>query len=101
MKKLLVLVIFCAVNVQARTITLEIPDNDIKIVENDVLDAEQWIKDAWLGKLNSCKQRIVKQEIDRSVQARESIPAGETAIVNKAFNRTDYKNRKAREAEAR
>lgn len=98
MKKLLVLILFCAVNVQARTVTLEIPDNDIKIVENDVVDAEQWIKEAWLGKLNACKKRMVKQEIDRSVQGRESIPAGETAIVTKAFNRPDYKSRKQREA---
>lgn len=96
MKKLLLIILFVGSTAQAKTITLSIPDDDIKIVENDILDAEQWIKDAWAGKVNKCKERIVKQEIERSVKSGETLPAGERAILQKAFNRSDYKNRKQR-----
>jgi len=81
----------------ARQVVLDIPDNDIKIVENDVIDAEQWIKDAWAGKLAKCKSRIIKVEVDRSVQANETLPAGDAAIIQKAFSRTDFKPRKLRD----
>jgi hypothetical protein len=96
MKKILVALLFVS-PLQAKTITLEIPDQDIKIVENDVIDAEQWIREAWAGKLNKCKERLLNQEIKRSVDVGESLPAGDTAIIQKAFNRTDYESRKARD----
>lgn len=83
----------------AKTITIEIPDEEIKIVENDVLDAEQWIKDAWKGKVNKCKGRLIQSEIQTSVSKGEAIPAGEAAIVDKAFKRPDYKSRKERDLE--
>jgi hypothetical protein len=94
-----ILLITCQLTCEAKSIVLNIPDNDAKIVENDVVDAEQWIKDAWAGKLSNCKKRLIKSEIDRSVQSGEALPAGEDAIVQKAFSRPDYKNRKQRDAE--
>jgi len=98
MKKLIFALLLIAGTVQARQIILDIPDNDIKIVENDIVDAEQWIRSAWNGKLNKCKERLVNQEVARSVKDSEPLPAGDTAIVQKAFTRPDYKNRKDRDA---
>ena len=86
-----------SLNAYAKTITLNIPDDEIKIVENDVVDAEQWMRDAWAGKVNNCKKRLIKSEIDLSVSKGESIPAGEAAIVQKYFSRPDYKSRKERD----
>lgn len=83
---------------QAKQIVLDIPDNDIKIVENDVFDAEKWIKDAWAGKLAKCKSRLVASEVAVSVKNGETLPAGEDAIVQKAFSRTDYKSRSGKES---
>lgn len=100
MKKLLFLSILLASELHAKQIILDIPDSDLKIVENDVPDAEAWIKNAWAGKLNKCKERLVKAEIEKSMKSREAIPAGEDAIVQKAFLRTDYKNRVQRDSEA-
>ena len=100
MKKLL-LVLFFVSPLQAKTIVLNIPDNDIKVVENDVIDGEQWIKDAWAGKFNKCKERLVKQEVDRSIQEGSQIPSTADAIVQKAFLRPDYKNRRDRDAQGR
>lgn len=84
--------------VHARQIVLNIPDQDIRIVENDVVDAEQWIKDAWAGKLSKCKERIIKAEIDKSLQEGTAIPVKKDEIVAKALSRPQYKNRKQRDA---
>lgn len=92
-----IILLTCSLTCEAKQIILDIPDNDMKIVENDVLDAEQWIKDAWAGKLNKCKERLLDQEVSRSVKDGETLPAGDTAIIQKAFARPDYKNRKQRD----
>ena len=97
MKTLLILIMFTPMT-QAATITLNIPDSDIKIVENDVTDAQQWIKNAWAGKLANCKKRMINAEIERSLQAKEAIPTTQDAIVAKAMSRKDYKSRKQRDA---
>ena len=81
----------------AKSMTLDIPDREIKIVENDVVDAEQWIRAAWAGKVNKCRERLIKTEIDLSVKEQKAIPAGEDAIVDQHFSRPQYKNRKERD----
>lgn len=83
----------------SKQIVLTIPDKDIAIVENDVVDAEQWIKDAWAGKLNKCRERMIRNEVETSLSAGETIPASKDAILNKAMNRPGFKNRKQRDAE--
>ena len=98
MKKFIILILFCS-PVQAKVITLDIPDTDIAIIEHDVVDAEQWIKDAVAGKLAKCKERLLKKEIETSVKNGETLPAGEVAIIQKAFDRPEYKSRKEIEAE--
>ncbi len=98
MKKLLFLCLLITIQVEAKTITLTIPDSDIKVVEHDVLDAEQWIRDAWAGKLNKCKQRLINQEIEKSMNESSALPAGEAAVIQKALNRPGYENRKQRDA---
>lgn len=102
MEKLIILILLTlsmtgAAN--AKVITLNIPDRDISIVENDVVDAEQWIREAWANKLIRCKQRLAEAEIVRSRKESQPIPAGDDAIIQKAFDRPDYKSRKEREAE--
>lgn len=82
-----------------RTITLDIPDGDIKIVEHDVISAEDWIRNAWAGKLNNCKKRIAQEEIKKSVDASEALPAGQDAIIQKFMSRPEYKNRVERDAQ--
>lgn len=90
--------LFLTTEVHARKITLDIPDQDIAIVENDVVDAEQWIKEAWTGKLNKCRDRMITAETTRSIQAGETLPNSSSAIISKAMKRSDYKNRKQRDA---
>ena len=82
---------------QAKQIVLDIPDQEIKIVENDVIDAEQWLIDAWKGKVDHCKGRMIQAEVDRSIKDKEALPAGDDLIIKKAFDRPDYQDRKTRE----
>lgn len=95
---LIILLLTSPLTSYAKTITLTIPDDDVKVVESEVLDAEQWIKDAWAGKLAKCKDRMIKKEIDRSVKANEAIPAGETAIIDKVIKDPKFETRKQIEA---
>jgi hypothetical protein len=90
MKKLIPFFLFAV-------ITLNIPDDEIKIVENDVISADQWIRDAWAGKLAKSKARIVEAEVSRSVSRGEAVPAGEAAIISQFLARPGYKNRKERD----
>jgi len=84
---------------QAKQIIVDIPDRNIKIVEHDVIDFEQWIKDAANNKVSKCAERLVKEETEFSIKNNESIPAGIDAIIDKAFARPDYKSRKQRDEE--
>ncbi len=98
MKKVMFLAIFLTVNAYAKKIVLDIPDKDIAVVENDVPDAEQWIKAAWAGKVNKSRDRMIQAEVSRSLNAKEGLPSTGDAIIAKAMSRSDYKNRKQRDA---
>jgi len=91
------IILSLAMTAEAKNVVLNIPDEEIAIVENDVVDAEQWLKDAWAGKVSKCKERLVKKEVDQSIKDGETLPAGQDAIVSKHFARPDYKSRKQKD----
>ncbi|HUV26993.1 MAG TPA: hypothetical protein VMW34_06470 [Anaerolineales bacterium] len=76
-----------------------IDDSEIKIVENDVIDAFEWLEGAWNGKVSSCESRIIDQEVIKSIENGEQIPILKEDIVQKYFDRPGYKNRKDKEKE--
>ncbi len=113
MKKLLFLILISSI-AEAKDVIVAVPDGsqafvviasttEVKVIENDVLDSNQWLQDAWKGKLNSCKKRLIRQELDKSIQEAAQgtigpmVPLTETAIIDKAFSRPDYLSRKDRE----
>lgn len=89
MKHILFLLLISPSLAWAKTITIEIPDQDIAIIESIVPDTEEWIQNAVDGKLNACRKRIIKREIGLSVKKKETLPAGEDAIIQKYLNRPD------------
>ena len=99
MKLILISIIsFLTISIcEAKQVTLTLDDNDVKIVENDVPDAVQWLTDAWNGKVNNCKKRMVKTEVDRSIQKSEAIPTGDAAIIQKVLSDPNYKSRKQKD----
>jgi len=79
---------------------IDIPDHDLKALQHDLLNIEEWVQDAITAKIYACRARLIDQWFpvilaDRSVT---SVPADEAAIVNLITNRPDYMNRADREA---
>lgn len=82
--------------VHARQIVLDIPDDEIAIVETYTPDAEQWIKDDWAFNVKNSKAFIVKQEVQYSLDNEEAVPASQDAIVKQGMARMG--SRKQRDA---
>jgi len=72
-----------------------------KILEDIIVDIQDWIDLAVIGKLNKSKKRVIRQELLESIAEGSTIPFSETAIINKRFNRPGYKNRKESKANLR
>jgi len=81
-------------------ITVNISDADQLILKNDLLDIDQWVKDAVRGKVNQCKKRMIREWQPRLMAdpAVDTIPANESAFIEMVAARPDYKNRVNREA---
>ena len=99
MKYLLILIFLIPVTAHARRICIDVPDADIVVMEDIVVDSREWIVAAVKGKIASCKERVVNKEIKQSIENDEALPAGRDAIIQKYLSRPDYKNRRQREAE--
>ncbi len=70
-------------------------------VDNDLSSKKEWLKDAWIGKINACKKRLIQEwypklMADPSV---DSIPANEEGFIELVTSRPDYKNRVVRDEE--
>lgn len=78
---------------------IEISTADIKCLENDLLNIEDWINSAIRGKISKCKKRLVQEWQPRLLLDPDirTIPADESALIDYITNRKDYKNREARE----
>ena len=102
MKKLLFLSLFLTVNAEAKRIVLDIPDEEIAIVETYVPDAEEWIRQAWAGKVNNRKEALVKEEVQHRLEKGLAIPASKEEIVAEGKKRMGTrKERDAKEKELR
>jgi hypothetical protein len=95
MKKIIFLSLFLTANAipshqqqaEAKQIILDIPEEEIEIAETYVPDAEQWIKDAWRGKVNQRREALIKEEIQNSLEAGRSIPASKDDILKNGMKR--------------
>ena len=86
------------------TITVTIDDTDQKSMKNDLLDINQWVQDAVTGKKNNCWKRFQREwttKLMNDESFTDPIPSNKTAFVNLVTARDDYKDRAARDAEAR
>jgi len=83
-------------------VTIEISELEKKILEHDVVSAQEWINDAIIGKINNCRKRIVRSHTQTLLDdpAVETIPATIDEICENLFNSPEYKNRAQREAES-
>ena len=84
------------------TVTVEISDINAKVLLNDLLDIDDWVQAAVVGKVNNCKKRMAGQatsvlKADASV---ETMPATDDGLITALLARDDYKTRAERDAAA-
>ena len=84
------------------TLTVEISDINAKVLLNDLLDIDDWVQAAVVGKINNCKKRMANDatavlKADASV---ESMPATDDGLITALLARDDYKTRAERDAAA-
>ena len=84
----------------AITVTVEINDLNQKILLNDLLDIDDWVQKAVVGKINNSKTRMADNasailKADASV---ETMPATDNGLIEALLARSDYKNRAARDS---
>ena len=84
----------------ALNITITIDDTNEKILKNDLLDINQWVQDAVVGKQNNAWKRF-QQEWTTKLMNDESftdaIPSNKTDFINLVTARTDYQTRQQKE----
>jgi len=83
-----------------KTFTVEISDHNEKVLLNDLLDVDDWVQKAVVGKINNCGKRMAIQatavlKADESV---ETMPATDEGLQKALLARDDYKNRSERDA---
>ena len=83
------------------TVTVEISDHNEKVLLNDLLDIDDWVQKAVVGKINNCGKRMANEatailKADASV---ETMPATDEGLQKALLARDDYKNRTERDAE--
>ena len=81
-------------------ITVEVDDTQQSILNNDLLDINQWVQDAMTGKINNCWKRMQREWTDKLMNDSsftDPIPSNQADFVKLVLARSDYKNRKARD----
>lgn len=78
---------------------IDISDTDIKVLQHDILNIEDWINAAIAGKITSCKSRLIESWMPRllSDPAVITIPADESALINVITQHPGYLNRSDRD----
>ena len=82
------------------TLTIEVDDTQQSILNNDLLDINQWVQDAMTGKINNCWKRMQREWTDKLMNDSsftDPIPSNQADFVKLVLARSDYKNRKARD----
>ena len=87
----------------AVTVTVQVNDHNEKVLLNDLLDINDWVQKAVIGKINSCGKRMAIEatavlKADDSV---ETMPATDEGLQKALLARDGYKNRTERDAENR
>jgi hypothetical protein len=84
----------------AVTVTVEISDHNEKLLLNDLLDIDDWVQKAVIGKINSCGKRmaITATEVLKGDASVENMPATDLGLQQALLARDDYKNRAERDA---
>ena len=83
------------------TLTVEVTDTEQAILLNDLLDIDDWLQAAMLGKKNNCWKRMQQEwttKLMNDDSFTDSIPSNQADFVALVTAREDYKTRTERDA---
>ena len=83
------------------TLTVTCTDTEQAILLNDLLNINDWLQAAMLGKKNNCWKRMQQEWTTRLMNDEsftDSIPSNKAAFVTLVTGRSDYKTRTERDA---
>lgn len=79
-------------------ITITIAPEDVKVLENDLVNIETWINEAVQGKIHACRKRMFRDWAPKLIG--DGVIKGAVTdrdLVQAALSHPGYKNRKERE----
>tara|TARA_R110002020_G_scaffold463506_1_gene683594 strand:- start:8 stop:280 length:273 start_codon:yes stop_codon:yes gene_type:complete len=81
-------------------ITVTINDDNQAILLHDLLDINDWVQKAVVGKINNCTKRMAREatEVLKADDSVSSMPATNVDLCKALIARDGYKNRAARDA---
>jgi len=85
----------------AKTIKITLNDEQVKILEHELLDIEQWVKDAVEGRINYTTNVLVdeaKRVLDTDPDV-DAIPKDPAAVIALYRSHPAYRNRRQRAAD--
>ena len=85
------------------TLKIEVDDTQQAILNNDLLDINQWVQDAMTGKINNAWKRMQQEwttKLMNDSSFTDPIPSNQADFVKLITARSDYKTRKQRDDEA-
>jgi len=83
------------------TLTVEVTDTEQAILLNDLLNIDDWLQAAMLGKKANCWKRMQQEwttKLMNDESFTDSIPSNQAAFVTLVTGRSDYKTRTQRDA---
>ena len=82
------------------TITVVINDDNQAILKHDLLDIDDWIQQAVVGKIHNTTKRMAREatEVLKADDSVSSMPATNVDLCKALIARDGYKNRAARDA---
>jgi len=83
------------------TLTVTCTDTEQAILLNDILNINDWLQAAMLGKKNNCWKRMQQEwttKLMNDDSFTDSIPSNQAAFVALVTGRSDYKTRTQRDA---
>ena len=83
------------------TLTVDVTDTEQAILSNDLLNINDWLQGAMLGKKNNCWKRMQSEwttKLMNDESFTDSIPSNQADFVALVIARADYKTRTQRDA---
>ena len=82
------------------TLTVDVTDTEQAILLNNLLNIDDWLQAAMLGKKNNCWKRMQQEwttKLMNDDSFTDSIPSNQADFVTLVTARSDYKTRKQRD----